>query len=298
MKKITLKSLLIVVFCGFWAFTAPAATSLFSDYGQIQNVQNYSSNPFWTPNSPYNQRMPQPVYVQGADLNTEDCLNIVQHYVATECGVRDNCKNTTLADIRPTIMVALSNLPKHNYVSACAGYIDGVFESYVQQFKDKLPNRPVEFPDATNPNPNFNNDSNGAPQIQNPYKRQTPQWQQEINERSRELEELQRQIGSGNEHVSKTDFPATFADLSFSERMNLKANDYVQYKDLSAYNGINIKGESEWCEDSAHYNTPDCALYKARKEAEEAKKATEAKTQTEESTTQKQKQISGRIFQI
>ena len=34
-----------------------ATTTLFSKYGQIQNVQNYSSNPFWDPSSPYNQRV-------------------------------------------------------------------------------------------------------------------------------------------------------------------------------------------------------------------------------------------------
>ena len=31
---------------------ADAATQPFSKYGQIQNVQDYSSNPFWTPSSP------------------------------------------------------------------------------------------------------------------------------------------------------------------------------------------------------------------------------------------------------
>ena len=255
MKNKALKSLLFAIFCGFLGFVATAAVSIFSDYGQIQNVQNYSSNPFWTPDAPYNQRLPQPVYVQGADLNTEDCISIVQFYVSNECAVRDNCRNTTLSDIRPTIMVALSNLPKHNYVSACGGYIDGVFESYVKQFGNNVPNRPVAFPGAINPNPDVYNDTNQL-QIENPYKIQTPKWQQEIKERNDELEALQRQNGAGGEHVSYTDFPATYADLSFSERINNERIGLEPFKDLNPYKTLNVKSESEWCSD--HPTLPEC----------------------------------------
>ena len=189
MKGINFKSLpfvMIVVLCTFCANGA----SLFSNYGQIQNVQNYSTNPFWTPNSPYNQRLPQPVYVQGPDLNTEDCNRVVQSLVYVQCAARNNCKNTSLSDIRPVVMVELSNLPGNNYVSACAGYIDGIYESYVAQFKDTLPSNTIAFPKPTTPNPDINNTGT---QIQNPYKQQIPQWQQEINERTQELLELQEQ---------------------------------------------------------------------------------------------------------
>ena len=258
MKKGTFKSLLFAVFCGFCAFGATAATSLFSNYGQIQNVQNYSTNPFWTPNSPYNQRLPQPVYVQGADLTAEDCFKVVQSLVSVQCMARDNCKDTTLADIRPTIMVQLSNLPGNNYVSACSGYIDGVFESYVAQFGNTVPNRAVAFPNATEPNQNLNN--NNTIQIQNPYKQEIPQWQQEIKERSQELQELQQQNGAGSEHLSATDFPKTYQDLSFSERMNLKTEDYAQYKDKSAYVVPNFQSTKEWCSDKGA-NTPECKGY-------------------------------------
>jgi len=165
MKKQILKSLFFAVFCGFYAFTATATTSLFSDYGQIQNVQNYSSNPFWSPNSPYNQRMPQPIYVQGPDLNTEDCMQIVQSLVAVQCMVRDNCKDTQLSEIRPAIMVQLSQLPGHNYVSSCSGYLDGAFEKYVEQYGNGVSNRPVDFPTAIVPNP-MAIDSDGTPVIQ------------------------------------------------------------------------------------------------------------------------------------
>ena len=218
MTKKHLKSLLFAITCGFYTFVATAAVSLFSEYGQIQNVQNYSTNPFWSPNAPYNQRLPQPVYVQGADLTAEDCISVVQSLVSVQCMARDNCKNTELSDVRPAIMVQLSNLPGHNYVSACSGYIDGIFESYVQQYSNTLPNRPTAFPEATTPNPNLDNDDNTI-QFENPYKRKIPKWGQEQAERAKELETLQRQNGTGNEHhLTQTDFPATYADLSFSER--------------------------------------------------------------------------------
>ncbi len=258
MKRNIFKSLLVALCVGFCAIGANAATSLFSDYGQIQNVQNYSTNPFWTPNAPYNQRLPQPVYVQGADLNADDCFRIVQSLVSAQCIARDNCKDTTLADIRPTIMVQLSNLPGNNYVSACSGFIDGVFESYVAQYGTSVPNRAVGFPTATAPNPNVNNDDNI--QIQNPYKQTVPQWKQEIIERSNELQQLQQQNGAGSQQLSATDFPMTFDDLSFEERMALKSADYEQYKDMTAYVVPNFQNKDEWCKGKGA-NTPECKVY-------------------------------------
>ena len=255
MKKGFLKSLLIAVFCGFYAFGATAAVSLFSDYGQIQNVQNYSTNPFWTPNSPYNQRLPQPVYVQGADLTADDCFKVVQSLVSVQCMARDNCKNTTLADIRPTIMVQLSNLPGNNYVSACSGFIDGVFESYVAQYGNNIPNRAAAFPNATTPNPDINKDNDIK--IQNPYKRTIPQWQQEIIERSNELEQLRQESGAGSEHLSATDFSATYADLSFTDRVKLATTDYAQYKDKNAYTVPNIQNLKDWCAGKGA-GSPEC----------------------------------------
>lgn len=184
-----LKSLSIIVFGVFYAFCADAATSLFSNYGQIQNVQKYSTNPFWTPNSPYNQKLPQPIYVQGADLNTEDCINVVQPLVYVQCAARNNCQDTPLSEIRPTIMVQLSNLPGNNYVSACAGFIDGIYESFVKEYANNI-TKQVAFPTGTVPNPNANSGNNVIP---NPYKQQIPKWQAEINERAQELEYLQAQ---------------------------------------------------------------------------------------------------------
>ena len=188
MSGILLRSLSFVILCGIYAFNAAVGASLFSNYGQIQNVQNYSTNPFWSPGSPYNQRVPQPVYVQGTDLKAEDCLNMVQSAVAVQCMTRDNCKNATLSDIRPSVMIQLSNLPNKNYVSACAGYIDSVFESYVAQYGNSIANGGyASFPDATTPA----NYSDNTIQVKNPYKVQAPTWLREVNERKNELQQLQ-----------------------------------------------------------------------------------------------------------
>lgn len=265
MKKSYFKSLLIVFVCAFCGLVARAAVPIFSQYGQIQNVQNYSTNPFWSPNAPYNQRLPQPVYVQGADLNADDCIKVVQSLVAAQCMARDNCKNTDLTEIRPTIMVQLSNLPGANYVSACSGYLDGVFESYVQQYGNTLPNRPTAFPSATVPNPDLN-DSGGI-KFENPYKQQPTKWQMEIRERSEELQSLQNENGADNYNVSATDFPMTYQDVSFYERMENERAGLEPYKDMVAYKTINANPEAEWCSDSSHYNSAECAAYKAKQEA-------------------------------
>ena len=262
MIKDFLKSLLFVFICACCVFSAHAAVSLFSDYGQIQNVQHYSSNPFWSPTAPYNQRLPQPVYATGTDLNADDCLKVVQSLVSVQCMARDNCKNTDLSDIRPTVMVQLSNLPGANYVSSCSGYIDGIFESYKQQYSNTLPNRATSFPGATVPTPSVN-DSGGI-QFENPYKQQPAKWQIEQKERSDELQRLQAQNGVGGEHLSKTDFPATYADLSFSARLENDRESLMPYKDATAYRTLDIKSESEWCE-GEHANSPECKAYKARK---------------------------------
>lgn len=156
MKTNTFKSWLFVILCGFCASDATAAVSLFSDYGQIQNVQYYSSNPFWSPNSPYNQRPPQPVYFDGPDVKDDTCMSIVSALVSVQCMTRDNCKNTQLSEIRPEIMVQLSKLPGNNYVSACAGYLDGIFDAYIKQYSEEIPTRPVAFPTAIMPNPTAN----------------------------------------------------------------------------------------------------------------------------------------------
>ena len=253
MKPDFTKSLLFVIFGIFYAFGGNAASSIFSNYGQIQNVQNYSSNPFWTPNSPYNSSVPRPVYVQGTDLDTKECTNVVKSLVAVQCMVRDNCKNTKLSEIRREIMVQLSELPNHNYVTACAGFIDGAYDDYVEQYGNALSTRPVAFPNGTMPT-QTNNDI----QIENPYKQKTPKWQNEIKERANELAALQRQNGGNNAHLTATAFPTTYADYSFSDRIENEFAGLEPYKDLKAYRELNVKTTAEWCADTEHQKTQEC----------------------------------------
>ena len=96
--------------CGVANAYQPTSTP-FSQYGQIQNVQSYSSNPFWTPGSPYNQRMPQAVYVDGPEINAGDCQRVVSSLVANVCTTINNCSGAQLSDIRPTLMLQLSRHP-------------------------------------------------------------------------------------------------------------------------------------------------------------------------------------------
>ncbi len=117
------------------SFCAQKAPTLFSTYGEIQPVQKYSSNPYWSKDSPYNQRiMPTPIYATGTDLNTGDCNRVVGNLVASYCASNNNCANKRIADARPTIMVQLSQLPGHNFATSCAGYIDNIFENYKKTY--------------------------------------------------------------------------------------------------------------------------------------------------------------------
>lgn len=212
----------------------------FSQYGQIQNVQTYSSNPFWNPSGPYNQRMPQAVYVDGPEMNAGDCQRTVSAMVANICANMNNCVGAQLSDVRPTLMLQLSQLPGHNYATSCAGYIDSEFENYVKKYGHAgVATGTVAFPDATTPS-----NTNSQIEINNPFETPTPQWQQDIIERTQELEKLQAQNGGNSGHIEKTAFPTTFADLSFQERMDIKAEGYEPYKDMKAYHPIDIP-ESE-----------------------------------------------------
>lgn len=227
-----------------------AGTQPMSKYGQIQNVQTYSSNPFWTPNSPYNQRMPQPVYAQGPGLTTSDCQNTVSNLISAECGLRNNCVGVRLSDIRPTIMTQLSRLPGHNYASSCAGYIDSIFNQYVSN--NAVANGRIggALPTATVSNPTLNAQTQQF-KIQNPYEDKDPVWNnqpwaQEMKDRKNELEQLQAQNGVGSEKLVNADFPTTYADLSFTERMENEAAGFEPWKDAKAYLTMDIEKEQDY----------------------------------------------------
>ncbi len=234
------------VICGAFAVDFPTTTTQqpFSKSGQIQNVQNYSSNPFWSPDAPYNQRMPVPVYVQGTDVDTSDCQRVVSSLITTYCASRNNCLDTSLEDIRPTITVQLASLPNHNFVTPCSGFIDTEFENYKKQNTIAAPTgKAIAFPTATTPNSDLNQQE---AKFENPYAPKLPQWNgepwaEEMQERKKELENLQAQNSYGTNQVVKADFPNTFADLSFTERQEILKQGYEPFKESSAYAELNIK---------------------------------------------------------
>ncbi len=217
------------------------AVAPLSQYGQIQNVQNYSSNPFWSPNAPYNQRvMPTPVYATGPDVSTDECQNIVANLVAAQCTAQNKCVGKQLSDIRPTIMLELSRLPGHNFATACAGYIDDAFQTYVNQYANTV--RPTTFPSATAPAATSENNDF---KIKNPYAPKIPDWATDVKERTIELQQLQSQNGTGTEHIAKADFPTTINDIPFADRMENLAAGYAPYKDAKAYNGIKLESKKD-----------------------------------------------------
>lgn len=223
--------------------TAHAATP-FSKYGVIQNVQSYSTNPFWNPDSPYNNHMPQPVYATGPDVTTDECQRIVSSLVTVQCMNANNCIDTQLSDIRPAIMLQLSRMTGGNYATACGGYLDGIFNEYVAQYANAAPNGTVTaFPTAIVQNPNT---TDNQIQIKNPLSPQIPDWAKEMKERKQELQDLQTQTGSNNYGITSADFPTTYADISFSERMANAQAGYEPFKDMKAYRSMNIESEEAY----------------------------------------------------
>lgn len=220
----------------------------FSKYGQIQNVQNYSSNPFWTPNAPYNQRMPQPIYVQGADLTTADCQAVVGALVSGYCNTRNNCIDDSLDDIRPTLTVQLAALPNHNYVGSCIGYIDTEFQRYRESYSAAVPTGTVAFPAATTPN----TAATGSEfKIENPLRPvdatwNGEDWEHQMNLRKQELKDLQSQNYDGSDELAKLNYPTTFNELPYPQRRDNLIKGYTPYQDNSAYKQLDaekFKGE-------------------------------------------------------
>ena len=224
-----------IIACVF-AFGASHAAGVLSQHGQIQNVQNYSSNPFWSPNSPYSNQFPQAVYVTGPAVSTDDCQYIVASIIATQCSVLDNCRDRRVSDIRPAVMLQLSRLPGHNYATSCAGYIDTEFNNYVERYANIV--TPTAFPTATQPVT-----QPAEFQMRNPYEKQDPDWLNDMRERKQELEDLQSQNGVGGEHIVATSFPTTINDVSLADRMANAAAGYEPFKDSKAYNSIKLQDE-------------------------------------------------------
>lgn len=248
-KLMAFSGLLGIVVAPTMATTFPNPTTPFSKYGQIQNVQNYSSNPFWNPDSPYNQRMPVPVYIQGTDVSSSDCQSVVGALVASFCSSRNNCIGMDVDDARPTLTVQLASLPSHNYVTPCAGYIDTEFEKYKQQNATAAPSgKQVSFPGATTPNPTANAQD---VEFQNPYDPKLPEWHgdtwmQDMLERKQELQNLQSANGANDVQLARADFPETALDLTFTQRIQNDTTGYAPYAGASAYRPLNIESDPQY----------------------------------------------------
>ena len=84
-------------------------------------------------------------------------------------------------------------------------------------------------------------------EIKNPFSPKLQEWQNEILDRKQELKDLQSANGVDAPHlVRTTEFPDTYADLSFSERMENAAAGYEPYKDSRAYKEIKIESEKDY----------------------------------------------------
>jgi hypothetical protein len=215
-----------------------------SKYGQIQNVQSYSSNPFYNPTSPYNLRMPVPIYAQGTELDAAECRAVADALVAQQCATRGGCAGVSFSDIRPAVVIQMSNMSGHNYVSACSGYIQPAFEDYVRSANVIGANSfPVIFPSSAEA-------TGGKPNSQlvmgNPFERNDPAWKKEEAARQAELRELQRQNGSADVGLSATAMPTAYSDIGFEQRLDNAASGALGYQNQnwannSAYKPIKIE---------------------------------------------------------
>ena len=236
-KRIFCTSVAVLCALGTTDARAVNAPTVMSKYGEIQSVNKYSSNPFWTPSSPYNQRFPTPIYATGPDLNTETCNNTVGALIASFCSSRNNCENTQLSDIRPYIMVELSQLPGHNYATSCGGYIDAVFQNYKKAYGNTSTNNIVKPASQ----------SNTTVQIANPFQQQKSEYEIGVAERAAELERMQN-ITTPTATVHSTSFPKTIDDLSFTDRLANTTAGYEPYKNLNAYKTPKFETEQEYNE--------------------------------------------------
>lgn len=207
----------------------------FSQYGLIQGVQNYSSNPFWSPNAPYNMRMPVPVYVNGPGVKTDECQALVADLISVTCAQMNNCRGTKLSDIRPSVMLQLSQMPgKHNYATACMGYIDWAYNEYM---KSNSINKNATFPTYAVPNPMVATSATTKTETK-------PQWQSDMESRAAELASYHDQT-SDPAAISNSEFPKTYADVSFKSRIDNEKLGYEPFKDAKAYNTIRLESAAE-----------------------------------------------------
>ena len=188
--------------------------------------------------------MPQPVYATGPQVKTDECQRIVTSLVTLQCMNANNCIGVELGDIRPAIMLQLSRMSGGNYATACAGYLDGIFNDYVSQFANAAPNgTPSKFPTPVAPNTNANGNQI---QLNNPFATPAPDWATDMRERQLELQALHTETGTNNHQIQSADFPTTYADVSFTDRLENARNGYEPFKDAHAYREMDIEDEETY----------------------------------------------------
>lgn len=212
--------------------TSLGAAPMFSQYGQIQNVQNYSTNPLYTPNSSYRYNMPSPVFSTGPTVSTSDCQYTVTDLINNYCLGLNNCAGLDANDIRPSIMLQLSYMQNGNYSTACAGYIDELFNKYISQHPNT---KTVSVP--------MQSDTASVPQstIANPYQNNAPTWAQDMQKRQQELQNLRKPDDNMYTQGVLYSFPSSSADLSREEKIANLTHGYEPFKDARAYREMDIR---------------------------------------------------------
>ncbi|MDR1071933.1 MAG: hypothetical protein LBL21_04810 [Rickettsiales bacterium] len=245
-------------------FVRPVVGAYTSPGSAIDNVQSYSSNPFYSIDGGYNQRFPTAVYAKGPQIGAAECQMVVDSAIWTQCSFRNNCQGLTANDIRPSVILELSTRTDANYADACKGYIDGAFSKYRQQVSGAVVSS--NFPNATRP-ANY-----VQPQaLENPfaYWNQVPEYEYQEKMREYQLENMQRQTGAPAQ-LAPTQMPSTFADLSFTERMDALREGWQAP-------GVNVRPT---------YNQltveKDVTMYKRQGDEAEARAKTAANRMTEE----------------
>jgi len=204
----------------------------FSNAGLIQNVQGYSSNPYWNPNSPYNQRLPTPIYAQGTELNAGECQGVTASIVYSECSRRNNCSGLRVHDIRSAVMQQLAALPGRNYVSACNGFIDSAFAEFQKSAQATV--TPSAFPMAGTGNAGVAGGAVAGGReliLNNPFEIRHPAWKEGMFERFGEMQNLQKQ-NAPDTKLAKKEMPTTFDDLPFEERMRILKEGYEPWQQV------------------------------------------------------------------
>lgn len=212
------------IFATMFFVTNAFAGTPFSQYGMIQNVQNYANNPFYNPNTAQ-ITTPRIVYANGPALSHDDCTRAVQNIIETVCSTHDFCQTTTLADVRPSIMIKLSTLPGNNYASSCSGYIDTIYENYKKRmgYATSAP-MTTNFPTVATKTNNANVSASGK---------------SGYNARAAELKQMQA-ANPLDTSVNQSDFPTTVNDLSYQDRMDLITDSYSDYMNAQAYVPLNV----------------------------------------------------------